>query len=356
MRPADIPKGQPWSPNPIDPHLPIARIWNDNQRSRGYGTQARLLGDLWKGVDGEGLPDDLPDQNAHPWDPDPHWQRVLDCTEADRLVDALELVEAVPGTEREHLFDEVMYLRFLTNTPMRAQDIRFVARKHAASSHISGRLLEEFEAFLVHLDQQLATDAPQLEDLSRLRTEVEASIVPSMPPASDWATCRYYLSRLTNPGCPRGRIFSWNLGLADAGASEFFASLMIAAENAFRRERSIPEIGRGWTSEVALMDLIRSIWPSALHQWRPAFLGLQSVDIYVPELELAIEYQGKQHYEPVELFGGQEGFEATLLRDQRKRALLSHHGVQLLEWRYDVPITHAELVSQLLRLSIDVPT
>ena len=133
------------------------------------------------------------------------------------------------------------------------------------------------------------------------------------------------------------------------------ASAMVAAEEAFRRERSIPEIGCGWVSEVALLDLVRTIWPSAVHQWRPPFLGLQSIDIHVPELALAIEYQGQQHYEPIALFGGQEGFDLTRARDEKKRALLARQGVRLLEWRYDVPITRAELTSQLTSIAIIVP-
>jgi hypothetical protein len=104
-----------------------------------------------------------------------------------------------------------------------------------------------------------------------------------------------------------------------------------------------------------LLDLVRTIWPSAIHQWRPPFLGLQSIDIHVPELNLAIEYQGQQHYEPIALFGGPEGFNLTRARDEKKRALLERHGVRLLEWRYDVSITRAELSARLASLAIVVP-
>lgn len=45
VRPVDVPQGNTWTPNPLDPALPIARIWADNQHARGYGVQARLLGD-----------------------------------------------------------------------------------------------------------------------------------------------------------------------------------------------------------------------------------------------------------------------------------------------------------------------
>jgi hypothetical protein len=266
------------------------------------------------------------------------------------------LVEAIPGSERESLFDEVIYLRFLTKTLLEAQDIRVLARKHAKNSLISGRLLEEFEAFLDHLDAQFVLEPPVFEEMNRLRPDFGSLMLPPMPPASDWSACRRHIAQFVNPSGQRGRIFSWNIGVADTGASEFFASSMIAAEEAFRRERSIPEIGRGWVSEVALLDLVRSIWPSAVHQWRPVFLGMQSVDIYVPELGLAIEYQGQQHYEPIALFGGQEGFQLARSRDEKKRTILAHHGVPLLEWRYDIPITRAELVCQLAGLSISLPS
>lgn len=355
MRPEGVAQGQAWTANSLDPGLPIARIWADNQGARGYGTQARLLGAQWGGADGKGLPEDLPDMTAGPWDPDPHWQRVLDLTETDQLNEALELVEVIPGCDRESLYDEVVYLRFLTGSQLQAQDIRVLARKHVESSLIVGRLTDEFDAFLSHLDAQFALDPPVLGEMTRLRPDFGSSMLPPMPPASDWAAYRRHVSRFINPSGQRGRIFSRNIGAADAGASEFFASYMVAAEEAFRRQRSIPEIGRGWVSEVALLDLVRTIWPSAVHQWRPAFLGMQSIDIHVPELELAIEYQGQQHYEPVSLFGGQEGLELTRTRDARKRSRLARHGVRLLEWRYDVAITRAELIKQLAGMGVVVP-
>ncbi|MAB50255.1 hypothetical protein [Marinobacter sp.] len=130
---------------------------------------------------------------------------------------------------------------------------------------------------------------------------------------------------------------------------------MISAENAFRRDRAIPEIGRGWASEVALLDLVRKFWPSTVHQWRPKFLGLQSVDIHNQELGLSIEYQGQQHYEPVALFGGEEGVRSTQARDQKKKALLAANGVRLLEWPYDLTITEEQLVVRLGEIGILLP-
>lgn len=356
MRPEGIRQGETWTANPLDPNLPIARIWADNGKARGYSWQARALGDEFRGWDGKGLPDDLRDiPSSTPWDPDPTWQRILELTETDRLQEAMDLVAEIPGRDREALFDEVLYLRFLTGTRVRAEDIRLLACKHVKGSLIAGRLLEEFESFLKYLDRAFEEDPPILEQFSRLRPDFGSEMIPPMPPASDWSALRKHLSGFTTPGGPRGRIFSINIDIGFGNVSDFFAGHMIAAENAFRRDRAIPEIGRGWASEVALLDLVRKFWPLAVHQWRPNFLGLQSVDIHVPELGLAIEYQGQQHYEPVTLFGGEEGFRSTQARDGKKRALLAANGVQLLEWPYDVPITEEQLIIRLSEIGISLP-
>jgi hypothetical protein len=60
--------------------------------------------------------------------------------------------------------------------------------------------------------------------------------------------------------------------------------------------------------------------------------------VYVPSINVAFEYQGQQHYQPVELFGGEQGLIATQSRDRIKRERLTKHGVRLIEWHYSVPI------------------
>ncbi|MCF6264467.1 MAG: hypothetical protein L3J24_12885 [Xanthomonadales bacterium] len=356
MKPEGIPQGESWTPNPLDPNLPLARIWSDNGQAQGYGWQARALGADFKGKDGLGLPKDLPpDAGNFPWDPDPMWQRILDLTEANRLQEAVELVNNIAGQDREILFDEVIYLRFLTGGKVRAEDIRFLARKYAESSLISGRLLDEFEEFLGYIDQALEENPPLLEKITRLNPDFGSDMLPPWPPACDWPVFKKHVSSFTTPGGPRGRIFSVNVDIGLGDCVNFFASDMIEADNFFRRDRSIPEIGRGWISEVALLDLIRTIWPSAIHQWRPVFLGMQSIDIHVPELRLAVEYQGQQHYEAVDLFGGEEGFRLATARDEKKRALLNANNVRLLEWPYEAPITKAELIDRMAEMGISVP-
>lgn len=47
-----------------------------------------------------------------------------------------------------------------------------------------------------------------------------------------------------------------------------------------------------------------------------------------------IEYDGKQHFEPIEFFGGQEGFEVTQKRDQVKNAYCRSHDIPLIRLPY----------------------
>lgn len=57
-------------------------------------------------------------------------------------------------------------------------------------------------------------------------------------------------------------------------------------------------------------------------------------DFYLPEYNVAIEYQGKQHYEPIDYFGGQESFDSSVRRDKIKREYCIQNGILLLEIPY----------------------
>ena len=57
-------------------------------------------------------------------------------------------------------------------------------------------------------------------------------------------------------------------------------------------------------------------------------------DFYLPDLNICIEYQGKQHYEPVEMFGGIEGFTQQQHNDKIKKEYCSLNGIKLIEVSY----------------------
>ena len=71
------------------------------------------------------------------------------------------------------------------------------------------------------------------------------------------------------------------------------------------------------------------------------FLGCKNIhplffDFYLPEYNLCIEYQGAQHYKPVERFGGEKSFKKNQLRDQIKKDYCSENEIFLLEIPYTI--------------------
>lgn len=104
------------------------------------------------------------------------------------------------------------------------------------------------------------------------------------------------------------------------------------AEDRLRVHDGVPRIGEGWVSETALYWAVKKAFPQTevVQHGRPDWLGLQHFDIWMPEWDIAIEYHGRQHFEPVDFFGGEEAFVRTVERDNRKKALSRENGVELL--------------------------
>jgi len=113
------------------------------------------------------------------------------------------------------------------------------------------------------------------------------------------------------------------------------------AENEIRESLGIPRISEGWISEIELLNIVKDILPNkkVVHQASPDWLRRQRLDIFIPELKLAIEYQGQQHYKSVPLFGGEEGFLQTQKRDKLKAKLCAENGISLIFFRYDETVT-----------------
>ena len=106
-----------------------------------------------------------------------------------------------------------------------------------------------------------------------------------------------------------------------------------------------------WIREDQLYDLVHKLFKSAkiLRESSPEWLRGLRFDIYLPEYNLAIEHQGQQHYEPVDFWGGKEGFKNTVRRDNLKRKRCKENGVSLVEVRYDQTLTEASLRHRLNR-------
>ena len=59
------------------------------------------------------------------------------------------------------------------------------------------------------------------------------------------------------------------------------------------------------------------------------------------KIDFLIEYQGKQHYEPSNKFGGKRGFFQQQYNDNQKRRFCALHDLKLIE----IPYTEENLVS-----------
>lgn len=64
------------------------------------------------------------------------------------------------------------------------------------------------------------------------------------------------------------------------------------------------------------------------------WLGRQRLDFYLPEYNIAIEYQGEQHFKPVKYFGGEKRYLDRLERDNRKKILCEENNVKIIYFSY----------------------
>lgn len=100
-----------------------------------------------------------------------------------------------------------------------------------------------------------------------------------------------------------------------------------------------------WKSEQLVYEMAKQLYPkyAVWYQFRPDFLctgkGQLSYDVYISKLRVAIEYQGKQHFEPVEIFGGENSFKRQKERDNLKMKLSKENGVKLVYINYWEDIT-----------------
>ena len=65
-------------------------------------------------------------------------------------------------------------------------------------------------------------------------------------------------------------------------------------------------------------------------------------DFYLPDLNLLIEYDGRQHFESIDLWGGEEEFEKRKINDNIKNSFCEKNGIPLLR------ISHLEDVDSKL--------
>lgn len=86
------------------------------------------------------------------------------------------------------------------------------------------------------------------------------------------------------------------------------------------------KLKESFPNEEILFEVDKSIVP---------WLGLQRFDIYFPKYNIAVEYNGQQHYIPIEYFGGELKLKEQINYDSLKRQKCYKNKCFLIEVKYD---------------------
>lgn len=79
---------------------------------------------------------------------------------------------------------------------------------------------------------------------------------------------------------------------------------------------------------------VKYIWQKSLSN--PYKKGKKFIlDFYIPKYRAIIEFNGIQHYEPVDAFGGEEQFKKQVERDEDLRKVCNEYNIKLLEIKYN---------------------
>lgn len=72
-------------------------------------------------------------------------------------------------------------------------------------------------------------------------------------------------------------------------------------------------------------------------------------DFYLPDINTAIEFNGRQHYEPIDFFGGEESFVNRVFLDGIKRNYCIDSGIKILEIPYWEINNISSILKELIR-------
>lgn len=105
----------------------------------------------------------------------------------------------------------------------------------------------------------------------------------------------------------------------------------------------------GSVGENFLYQILCQIFPDHLviRHHRPAWLLGLELDIYLPALNLAFEYQGQQHFYPIKAWGGEKALKNIQERDARKAGICKQVGTKLIQISYTEPLTE-DYIRQIL--------
>ena len=116
-------------------------------------------------------------------------------------------------------------------------------------------------------------------------------------------------------------------------------SIVRRAENIIRKKEGLKHVGDAYVNETVLAKMTLKLFPDTIRQYNPQWLGNFIIDLYIPSLNIAVEYQGEQHYYPIKRFGGEGKLLKQQERDNFVRMKCQEFNVVLLEWHYTLKVT-----------------
>ena len=100
-------------------------------------------------------------------------------------------------------------------------------------------------------------------------------------------------------------------------------------------------------NEIKLFNFINdNIGHKVVSQYKSNWLEGQSIDIFIPDINVGVEYQGIQHFKPVRYFGGNKKYEYTVSKDKEKFEKCKNNGIKLFYFSTEknIPIDYFDKI------------
>ena len=108
-----------------------------------------------------------------------------------------------------------------------------------------------------------------------------------------------------------------------------------------------------WINQYNLYKNIKILFNNLdvkiFREFSPPSMGLQRLDIYIEinNQKVGFEYQGEQHYKPVDFFGGEEGFKKRQQLDKRKKDICRKLNIKLIKFKFTESVSINSIIKKM---------
>lgn len=107
-------------------------------------------------------------------------------------------------------------------------------------------------------------------------------------------------------------------------------------------------------NQTLLYHKLKNIFPKEeiVFEYSPEWLGQQHFDVYFPKYNIAIEYDGQQHFIPIEKFGGEIKFKDTIRLDNLKNEKCLQNNCLLIRIKFNYNKIHFQKLIEIINKNI----